>query len=41
MNKNCWAEILTGSDHLEDLGLNGRIILKCTLIQYGEHFEDL
>jgi hypothetical protein len=29
MHKKCWLESLKGRDHSEDLGVDGRIILKC------------
>jgi hypothetical protein len=28
---NVWLENLKGTDHLEDLGVDGRIILECIL----------
>jgi hypothetical protein len=31
MNKTFWSEILKGRDHLEDPGVDGRIILEFVL----------
>jgi hypothetical protein len=35
MYKKFWAENLKGREHSEGLGVDGRIILKCTLREQG------
>jgi hypothetical protein len=34
LNTVFWSEILKGADHLEDLGVDGRIILEWSLGKY-------
>jgi hypothetical protein len=31
----CWSEELKGRDHLEGLGIDGKMILKCVLKELG------
>jgi hypothetical protein len=35
MHTECWFENPTGTDHLRDLCINGRIVLRCTLGKLG------
>jgi hypothetical protein len=42
MHRGFWWGNLNNGDHLEDLGVNGRIILKLTFKEWGgEHGLDL
>jgi hypothetical protein len=36
MCANVWLESLKGRDHSKDLGVDGQVILKCTLRKLGE-----